>query len=98
MKTRKSNTITAPAGLAAATNSDLVRRGLRAIALLLAAAAMMVTSMGWAQQKPGAAGKLDRTVLPIPEPSYPPITELDARKAKAPPRFQVKAPAGAPTW
>ena len=39
---------------------------------------------------------LDRTVLPIPEPSYPHITELDARNAKAPPRFEVKAPAGAP--
>jgi arylsulfatase A-like enzyme len=42
------------------------------------------------------AGKLDRTVLPIPEPQYPPITVLDARDAKAPPRFEVKAPAGAP--
>jgi arylsulfatase len=41
-------------------------------------------------------GKLDRTVLPIPEPKYPPIKELDARKAKAPPRFEVKAPKGAP--
>ena len=39
---------------------------------------------------------LDRTVLPIPEPQYPPITELDARNAKAPPRFAVKAPKGAP--
>ena len=39
---------------------------------------------------------LDRTVLPIPEPSYPHITELDARNAKAPPRFEVTAPAGAP--
>jgi arylsulfatase len=39
---------------------------------------------------------LDRTVLPIPEPSYPPITELDVRNAKAPPRFEVKAPEGAP--
>jgi arylsulfatase len=38
----------------------------------------------------------DRTVLPIPEPSYPPITELDARKVTPPPRFEVKAPAGAP--
>ena len=38
----------------------------------------------------------DRTVLPIAEPKYPPITELDARKAKAPPIFEVKAPAGAP--
>ena len=41
-------------------------------------------------------GRLDRTVLPIPEPEYGPITELDARKAKAPPRFEVKAPTGAP--
>ncbi len=38
----------------------------------------------------------DRTVLPIPEPQPPPITELDVRNAKAPPRFEVKAPAGAP--
>ena len=43
-----------------------------------------------------ATQKLDRTVLPIPEPKYPPIRELDARKAKAPPRFEVKAPEGAP--
>jgi len=40
--------------------------------------------------------KLDRTVLPIPEPTYPPITELDARKATPPPRFEVKAPEEAP--
>lgn len=43
-----------------------------------------------------AGDKLDRTVLPIPEPKLAPITELDARKAKAPPRFEVKAPAQAP--
>lgn len=42
------------------------------------------------------AQKLDRTVLPIPEPAIPVITELDARNAKAPPRFEVKAPNGAP--
>src|ERR1700720_4761475 len=39
---------------------------------------------------------LDRTVLPIREPQYPAITELDARDAKAPPRFEIKAPAAAP--
>jgi len=39
---------------------------------------------------------LDRTVLPIAEPTTKPITELDARKAKAPARFEVKAPPGAP--
>jgi arylsulfatase A-like enzyme len=38
----------------------------------------------------------DRTVLPIPEPTYPPSTELDVRNTKAPPRFEVKAPTGAP--
>ena len=43
-----------------------------------------------------AADSLDRTVLPIPEPAAPPITTLDARNAKAPPRFEVKAPAKAP--
>lgn len=39
---------------------------------------------------------LDRTILPIPEPPVPFSTEMDVRNAKAPPRFQVKAPAGAP--
>jgi len=39
---------------------------------------------------------LDRTSLPIAEPKVTSITELDARKAKAPARFEVKAPAGAP--
>jgi len=46
--------------------------------------------------KPAPADTLDRTTLPIPEPKVAPITELDARKAKAPPRFEVKPPAGAP--
>lgn len=39
---------------------------------------------------------MDRTVLPIPQPAYPPIATLDARNAAPPPRFEVKAPAGAP--
>lgn len=43
-----------------------------------------------------AEQKLERTVLPIPTPKYKTITELDARKAKAPPRFEVKAPKNAP--
>jgi len=38
---------------------------------------------------------LDRTVLPIQEPVYEPITELDARNAVAPPPFSVKPPEGA---
>ncbi len=43
-----------------------------------------------------AVDVLDRTSLPIKEPDRPPITELDVRNAKAPPRFEVKAPGGAP--
>lgn len=39
---------------------------------------------------------LDRSTLPIPEPQPPVITALDVRNVKAPPRFEVKAPAGAP--
>jgi hypothetical protein len=38
----------------------------------------------------------DRTVLPLAEPTYPPITELDVRKATPPPRFEVKTPPVAP--
>ena len=43
-----------------------------------------------------ADNKLDRTKLPIAEPDYPHSTVLDARDAKAPPRFQITAPASAP--
>ncbi len=49
-----------------------------------------------ATREASAADELDRTVLPIPEPATPTITTLDARDAKAPPRFQVKAPDRAP--
>jgi arylsulfatase A-like enzyme len=66
---------------------NLVARIALALALSLAAAV---------QAAQPAAGKPDRTVLPIAEPKRPVITEIDARKVKAPPRFQVKAPAGAP--
>ena len=43
-----------------------------------------------------AADTLDRSILPIPQPARPAITETDARKATPPPRFQVTAPKGAP--
>lgn len=43
-----------------------------------------------------SADTLDRSVLPIHEPASDPITTLDARDAKAPPRFEIKAPQGAP--
>ncbi len=70
-----------------------LQRLIRPLALtFIALAACLAAVPASAQQR----DKLDRTVLPIPEPKYPPITELDARKAKAPPRFEVKAPKGAP--
>src|SRR5213595_2602167 len=45
---------------------------------------------------PLVAQQIDRTVLPVKEPTYPESTVLDVRDAKAPPRFEVKAPAKAP--
>jgi arylsulfatase A-like enzyme len=71
------------------------------------AAALVLTAVACSKQSapsvatrtpvaPASPGALDRTVLPIPEPHYPLATELDARNAKAPPRFDVKAPKGAP--
>ena len=41
-------------------------------------------------------GTLDRTVLPIQPPKHQPITEMDARNATKPPRFEIKPPEGAP--
>jgi arylsulfatase len=59
--------------------------------------AFMLMSCGKTASTPSnAVGTLDRTVLPIHAPVPPTFTELDARNAKAPPRFEVKAPAGAP--
>ncbi len=48
------------------------------------------------QNKPGTDDQLNRTVLPIVGPKLAPVTTLDARDAKAPSRFEVKAPQGAP--
>jgi arylsulfatase A-like enzyme len=65
------------------------------LALLL----VSLTPIPAAAQAPAATrvvGPTDRTVLPIPEPPVAAITEMDARKATPPPRFEVKAPANAP--
>ncbi len=51
------------------------------------------------EQTPAAAtgqAGMDRSILPIKEPTYPAITELDARNVKAPARFDVTAPEKAP--
>ena len=58
-----------------------------------AAVVLAVAGLALAQS---AGAPLDRTVLPIPQPKRPVFTEVDVRAAKAPPRFEVKAPAGAP--
>jgi arylsulfatase A-like enzyme len=64
---------------------------------LLGAVFLGLTSAPVAAQGGAAkAAPIDRTVLPVPEPAVQPITVLDARNAKAPPRFEVKAPQGAP--
>ena len=72
----------------------------RALALVVVAATMAACSgtpkAGPPPREVAAAGAIDRTVLPLAEPSYPAVTEVDARKAKPPARFEVKAPEGAP--
>ena len=45
---------------------------------------------------PAATPEFDRSVLPIAEPQRQLSKELDVRNVKAPPRFEVKAPTGAP--
>jgi len=69
------------------------------ISLVLLTLVPMMPSVPVAAHETSAARIVlptDRTVLPIPEPQYPHITVLDARNAAPPPRFEVKAPAGAP--
>lgn len=53
----------------------------------------MSCSMGFAQTD---AYPIDRSSLPIREPRRPIYTEMDVRNATPPPRFEVKAPQGAP--
>jgi len=69
-------------------------RHMAVLGIVLAAPATHgLPAAAWAAPAPRA---LDRTVLPIPDPQYPRVTTLDARNATPPPRFEVKAPTGAP--
>jgi arylsulfatase len=70
---------------------------------LFFAALILILSYSCNPQKPGetvteptAGGEPDRTVLPLKAPELPTYTELDIRDAKAPARFEVKAPKDAP--
>jgi len=84
-----------PIGLPAdEKGSRLASKGRRRVKSgMLMASAVCMTPAAWAG---AGSAAMDRTVLPIAEPKQPAITEIDVRKAKMPPRFEVKAPAGAP--
>ena len=60
-------------------------------AMILAIGLIVVTT-----DEASAQEKFDRTVLPVQEPQPPKYSELDARNVTPPPRFEVKAPSGAP--
>jgi len=62
--------------------------------LLLALGILVSCNTAFAQTS--GESKMDRTILPIQEPAYKSFTEMDARDAIAPARFDVKAPKGAP--
>jgi arylsulfatase len=71
-----------------------------AIGLPLSLMLVLLTTTAPVAAQPATTASIvlptDRTVLPIPEPSYPHSTVFDARNATPPPRFEVKAPPNAP--
>jgi len=71
-------------------------RKMKTITLLAALSLALLTAFTPRVPAQVADGKLDRTMLPIAEPDYPRSTVLDARDTTPPPRFEVKAPEGAP--
>src|SRR5437762_13393535 len=64
-----------------------IRKNSLVIHLLVSASILLPLSL--------TAQQINRTVLTVPEPQAPTITELDASNAKAPPGFDVEAPNGA---
>jgi arylsulfatase len=78
----------------AAFNFGLVAVSLLVIAACAKESPEVITPTADATGATG--GGLDRTVLPFHEPAAPAFTELDARNATAPPRFEITAPDGAP--
>ncbi|HKO98704.1 MAG TPA: arylsulfatase [Pyrinomonadaceae bacterium] len=65
----------------------------RMLTLMLLLTPIATIRVGAQQQ---VVGPTDRTVLPIQWPAIPTITEMDARNAKTPARYEVTAPKGAP--
>ncbi len=72
------------------------KNALRFLAPLCLLALISCTEKKPAAPTANAGDGIDRTMLPIKEPARPTYSELDARNATAPPRFEVKAPKGAP--
>jgi arylsulfatase len=68
----------------------------RLLALALLSAGCAAPGSDATPEGAPVAWKPDRTVLPIQEPETPRVTEMDVRKATAPPSHAVKAPEGAP--
>ena len=75
----------------------------RLVSVHLSVLLMLIGCSDGSQHQPAAEQNVtnapvpsDRTVLPVPDPVFPKITELDARNAEAPPPFSVKAPDAAP--
>ena len=73
-----------------------MRSMMTALAVLSSLALLQIPANAQQAASPGVVLPTDRSVLPIPEPQYPHSTVFDARNATPPPRFEVKAPAGAP--
>lgn len=67
------------------------------MACLVVSSLLLASSSTWAQTaRPPSSSTPDRTVLPMAPPTRVQTTEIDARKVTPPPRFEVKAPKGAP--
>jgi arylsulfatase A-like enzyme len=77
-------------------NHAWMKLPLAALVLLAACGTPKGSDTGTEPESTSTTDALDRSVLPIREPEPPNFTELDARNVKAPARFEVKPPAGAP--
>lgn len=68
------------------------------ILIILLISGLMSCDNSSNKSKPDVASgyTMDRTILPIHPPIVAPITEMDARNATKPERFEIKAPEGAP--
>jgi arylsulfatase len=66
------------------------------LAILAMTVAISCTQKKAEQQVSSSGDALDRTSLPIKEPTRPTYKELDVRNTSAPARFEVKAPKDAP--